>query len=79
MSGETVKLLRSDAPFPHAFTTRAGGVSTGRFETLNLAWRTGDDPANIIENHRRVAASLGYAPEDLAAVRQVHGARVVVV
>ncbi len=83
MSGETVKLLRSDAPFPpwidHGFTTRVGGVSTGPFETLNLAWRTGDDPANVVENHRRAAASLGYDSEGLAAVRQVHGARVVVV
>ncbi|MFO7566942.1 MAG: peptidoglycan editing factor PgeF [Enhygromyxa sp.] len=69
-------LLRA-AQFPaaltHGFTTRHGGVSQGRFATLNLGERWGDDPEAVAENYRRVAAAGGFAPEALLRVRQVHG------
>ncbi|MBI5502504.1 MAG: peptidoglycan editing factor PgeF [Deltaproteobacteria bacterium] len=61
------------------FTTRHGGVSTGPYESLNLGWDVGDDPEHVRENHRLLAESLGYDPETLATVRQVHGHRVHVV
>lgn len=59
-----------------AFSTREGGVSSGRHAGLNLGRSSGDDPAAIDENRRRLFAHLGLprAPEWL---RQVHGARVV--
>ena len=55
------------------FTTRAGGVSTGPWRGLNLGAATGDDPADVRENRRRLSAALGADPDSVALVRQVHG------
>ncbi len=55
------------------FSTRAGGVSKSPFDTLNLGFSTGDDEAAVQENRRRFLAALGFAPEHLATVGQVHG------
>lgn len=55
------------------FTTRAGGVSTGSFASLNLGHHVGDDPAAVQSNRGRVDAAAG------AVVRyadQVHGVAV---
>ncbi len=59
-----------------AFTTRAGGVSQSPFDSLNLGFSTGDDEAAVRENRRRVLEALGFAPDALATVGQVHGAAV---
>ncbi len=60
----------------HGFTDRVGGVSEGRYASLNLGRRWGDDPAAVAENYRRVAEAAGFRGEDLRLVRQVHGATV---
>jgi YfiH family protein len=62
-----------------AFTDRHGGVSIAPYDTANLGFATGDDPAAVTENRRRVARELGDPPDTRgwAWVRQVHGARVV--
>lgn len=62
-----------------AFTDRHGGVSIAPYDTANLGFATGDDPAAVTENRRRVAHELGDAPgtRRWAWVRQVHGGRVV--
>jgi len=54
-------------------TTRAGGVSTGAYATMNLARGGRDDRAAIDENRRRFERFLPGAPARLA---QVHGAAV---
>jgi YfiH family protein len=67
--------IELDLPGAHVrFTTRAGGVSTGPYASLNLGVLTGDDPDAIAENRRRAADG---AP--LAWARQVHGTRVLTV
>lgn len=58
----------------HGFSDRLGGVSEGRYATLNLGRRWGDAPAAVAENYRRVAAAGGFRGETLRLVRQVHGA-----
>ncbi len=58
----------------HGFTDRLGGVSEGRYATLNLGRRWGDEPAAVAENYRRVAEAGGFCGETLRLVRQVHGA-----
>ena len=60
-------------------TARSGGVSSGPYATLNLSLSVGDDPANVLENRRRLAAVLGASPDDFVFARQVHGAGVRVV
>ena len=57
---------------PHCFTTRRGGVSSGIFDSLNLSFSRGDDPACVLENYRRVGLSLGFTPEDVVNARQIH-------
>ncbi|ACI50874.1 protein of unknown function DUF152 [Gluconacetobacter diazotrophicus PA1 5] len=57
----------------HGFFTRAGGVSQGPYASLNCSTRSGDDPAALAENRRRVAHAMGVAPDGLLGVTQVHG------
>lgn len=52
------------------YTTRAGGVSSGPYASLNLGASTDDDPAAVTENLRRVSTHVG---KRLAGGRQVHG------
>lgn len=70
-------LLRPDWPAPAdvhaACSTRAGGVSQGRYESLNLGDHVGDEAASVAENRRRYAAALGVRPVFL---QQVHGVEV---
>ncbi|MEP7183526.1 MAG: peptidoglycan editing factor PgeF [Betaproteobacteria bacterium] len=55
-------------------TTRHGGASAGAYATLNLGRKTVDDPAAVVENHRRVAS---YLPSPPVWLEQVHGSAVV--
>jgi polyphenol oxidase len=72
-------LLRPDWPVPPsvaaAVTTRAGGVSTGPWASLNLGDHVGDDPASVAENRRRLRVALGLAVEP-GWLAQVHGTAV---
>ena len=74
----TVPLIRWNAPGPYevAFSTRQGGVSGGRFESLNLGMLTHDEATRVAENRRRLCATLGADPEQLAMNKQVHAATV---
>lgn len=55
-------------------TTRAGGVSRGRYATLNLASHVGDAPGHVAENRKRLLRRA--ACSRVQWLRQVHGARV---
>ncbi|MGZ3428856.1 MAG: polyphenol oxidase family protein, partial [Polyangia bacterium] len=63
----------------HGFSTRRGGVSTGRYATLNVGGKWGDDPEHVAHNRRRLAAAGGFDLSRLYTARQVHGARVALV
>jgi len=70
-----VRWLEAELPGARAaFSTRVGGVSEEPYEELNVAVKTGDEPRNVVENRRRLAAALGIAPENVVMGRQVHGA-----
>ena len=56
----------------HLFTTRAGGVSQGIYESLNLSFSRGDDAAAVFENYRRVAEVLQTTPEAIVTSDQTH-------
>ncbi len=64
---------------PHGFFTRAGGVSTGPYASLNGSLSGGDDPAAVTENRRRAATALNLPPTALLGLTQVHSAEVVAV
>ncbi len=55
------------------FTTRTGGVSSGRLSSLNLGGKTGDTEENIIENRRRVRCEIGAEDSCEVRLNQVHG------
>jgi YfiH family protein len=61
----------------HGFTLRYGGVSRGKFASLNFTTRQGDDEERVRENRRRLEEAAGLSPEGWALVSQVHGAEVV--
>jgi YfiH family protein len=60
----------ADARITHAFTTRAGGVSSGPFGNLNMSWSRGDDKAYVETNRARVAKALGGI--ELVFANQIH-------
>jgi polyphenol oxidase len=57
-----------------AFTTRVGGVSDPPFNSLNLGSLTEDTPEAVEENRGRLVEALGFAGDQIAFARQVHGA-----
>ena len=60
-----------------AFSTRLGGVSEPPFDRLNLGLLTDDAEPAVRENRLRLAAALGFEPEQIVFARQVHGTRLV--
>ena len=56
----------------HAFSTRLGGVSKEHLSAMNLSFTRGDETENVMENHRRFAACLGYDEKRLVFSDQVH-------
>lgn len=56
----------------HGITTRAGGVSQGIYETLNLSYTRGDDRSAVDENFLRTAVSLDAALPDFVLTDQTH-------
>lgn len=63
----------------HAFFTRAGGVSTGLYDSLNGGTGSHDAAANVAENRTRMSAALGVEPSCLLTAYQTHSPDVVVV
>ncbi len=76
----TPGMLQPDWPVARGvravFTLRTGGVSAGRYASLNLGARLGDDALAVAENRRRVAGELALPAEPLW-LSQVHGTTVV--
>ena len=58
----------------HGFFSAAGGHSSGVYESLNCGFGSDDDHVLIGRNRAAAAGALALAPEQLAAVYQVHGA-----
>jgi YfiH family protein len=71
-------LLAAIPGLRHAFFTREGGVSGEIYESLNGGLGSNDDPANVLENRRRMAEQMGVVPENFISVQQVHSPDTVV-
>ncbi len=63
----------------HFSSTRAGGVSTGEFESLNLGNFSDDDPVKIFENRALLAHRFFVTPEKLLTPHQTHGSNVILI
>lgn len=72
------QLLKSDS-ITHRFFTRNGGVSTGRFSSLNFCGKAGDSQINISQNKEVIAKSFGLNKDAIKLLNQVHGRDVVTV
>ncbi len=72
-----LEALRSEG-VAHGYFTRTGGVSEGIYEGLNIGTGSKDDPGKVRENRRRVASSMGVAPEMLLTAYQIHSPDVIV-
>ncbi len=68
----TFPLLEDTGLVAHAFSTRLGGVSTGKFATMNFAVSRGDDPAHVRENYWRMAEAIGVDEERIVLAYQTH-------
>jgi len=79
MSAE-FEVLPADWPAPANVraltTTRAGGVSRGPYESLNLGDHVGDDPDAVRQNRKRLYEALAL-PAEPVWLRQVHGVHVI--
>ena len=70
-------MIRWEEPgYVVCFTTRAGGVSSAPYDSLNLTYGTGDDPGLVEENRRLACDETGVDHARLAFNRQVHSAEV---
>ena len=63
-------------PYRVVFSSRLGGVSEGPYESLNLGILTDDEPERVVENRRRLCASVEIDPEAATMAWQAHGAKV---
>ncbi len=60
----------------HGFSTRKGGISTGKFASLNLGIGTDDDRAVIRQNFTLFCNDADMLPEHSVALKQVHSTKV---
>lgn len=68
----TADILSGIEGVRHAFFTRQGGASGGIYASLNGGLGSGDSREAVLENRRRMAATLGVAPEALVSLHQIH-------
>lgn len=63
----------------HGFSTRAGGVSEGIYDSMNLGYGRGDQEAHVLENFKRMGKALDIKIEDMVCGQQTHTTNVMVV
>ena len=63
----------------HGFFGRAGGVSSGIYDSLNCGFGSQDEAAFVATNRVRAATALGIETKNLAAAYQVHGKTAILV
>lgn len=56
----------------HTFSTRFGGVSTGRYTSMNLSFSNGDKRECVEENYKRLCSAVGIDTDHLVLSHQTH-------
>ncbi|MBR3525979.1 MAG: peptidoglycan editing factor PgeF [Lachnospiraceae bacterium] len=77
--GGSTRVASKQISFPHGFSTRFGGVSSGIFASLNLGMNRGDDAECVKENYKRFFRACGIESRSFVCGRQVHGNHVMIV
>ena len=70
--GQLEYLTAEGIDLPHCFTTRFGGVSTGIFDSMNIAIKEGETEENVRQNLTILADALGFDLNNLVTTRQTH-------
>ncbi|MDW2799581.1 peptidoglycan editing factor PgeF [Clostridium boliviensis] len=65
-------LLEKTGLVAQGFSTKLGGVSQGKFATLNFTFTRGDNPDHVLENYKRMAAVLGVEKKRMVLSYQTH-------
>jgi hypothetical protein len=71
-----------DATYPDIsvfHTTKSGGISTGKYATLNTAYHVGDRDENVYQNRKRISKAVNIEPHRMIYPRQIHTNNVKVV
>ena len=68
----TFPLLEEAGIVSHGFSTRIGGVSQGKYSTMNFTFTRGDNPEHVMENYRRMARALGVDETRMVLSWQTH-------
>ena len=63
----------------HAFFTRQGGISKGKYHALNCAVDSLDDAQSVLDNRQRAMAHLSFSLNALVSVNNVHGNQVALI
>lgn len=71
--------LSKDSSILHYTSGREGGLSSGTFESLNISLSVSDDPENVIENRKRLAAELEMSPDKFIFPEQTHSDHIKVI
>lgn len=72
----TIPAFEAAGIVTHTFSSRKGGVSDGKYDSLNLSILTEDDQSGVLENRKRFCNAVGIEPESLVGAKQVHRDRI---
>jgi uncharacterized protein, YfiH family len=60
----------------HCFSTRVGGVSEGKFKSLNLAYNRGDNRERVTENFKRICQDNDMDYTKMVFGKQIHDTKI---
>lgn len=72
-------ILEKTGLVKQGFSTKFGGVSQGKFATMNFTFTRGDNPDHVMENYRRMGKALGVDVGKMVLSYQTHTTNVRVV
>lgn len=65
-------LLEENGGITHGLSTRVGGVSTGYFKSMNLAYNSDDEPQKVSTNYQIFTSTLGVKLQNAVLSHQTH-------
>ena len=65
-------ILEKTGLVKQGFSTKLGGVSQGKYATMNFTFTRGDNRLHVMENYRRMGKALGVDTERMVLSYQTH-------